>query len=34
MQVSALAAPWHLFPDTPASVLGAKSGFLPAKLTT
>ena len=33
-RVSALARPHHTFPDTTASVLGTKSGFLPAKLTT
>jgi phospholipase D1/2 len=32
--VSALEAPWNCFPDTSASVLGCKSGYLPAKLTT
>ena len=33
-QVAALPSPLHTFPDTTASVLGTKSGFLPAKLTT
>ena len=32
--VSPREAPWDKFPDTPASVLGAKSGMLPGKLTT
>lgn len=27
-------APWDCFPDTIAPVVGAKSGMLPAKLTT
>ena len=33
-EVSALPAPFHTFPDTSAAVLGSKSGYLPAKLTT
>ena len=33
-EVSHLDAPWDCFPDTSASVLGGKSGYLPAKLTT
>lgn len=32
--VSALDSPWDCFPDTQAKVLGAKSGYLPGKLTT
>ena len=32
--VTALDAPWDCFPDTSASVLGAKSGMLPEKVTT
>ena len=32
--VTALDAPWDCFPDTSASVLGAKSGMLPDKITT
>ena len=32
--VSALEEPWNCFPDTSASVMGAKSGYLPVKLTT
>jgi len=32
--VSALDEPWNCFPDTSAKVLGCKSGYLPAKLTT
>ena len=32
--VSAMEAPWDCFPDTIAPVVGAKSGMLPAKLTT
>ena len=32
--VSALPSPWHNFPDTDASVIGSKSTWLPAKLTT
>ncbi len=32
--VSALDEPWNCFPDTTASVIGIKSGYLPAKLTT
>ena len=32
--VSPLESPWDCFPDTTASVIGAKSGVLPAKLTT
>ncbi len=32
--VTALEAPWDCFPDTSAPVLGAKSGYLPGKLTT
>lgn len=32
--VSPLEAPWDCFPDTSAPVLGAKSGYLPGKLTT
>ena len=32
--VTSLEAPWDCFPDTSAAVLGAKSGYLPAKLTT
>jgi hypothetical protein len=33
-RVSALDKPWNCFPDTKAKVLGTKSGYLPAKLTT
>jgi len=33
-EVSNLEAPWDCFPDTSANVLGVKSGYLPAKLTT
>nr|XP_040577067.1 phospholipase D alpha 1-like [Lepeophtheirus salmonis] len=33
-EVEALEEPWNCFPDTTAKVLGAKSGYLPAKLTT
>ena len=33
-KVAALSSPLNTFPDTAASVLGTKSGFLPAKLTT
>ena len=32
--VLALEPPWDCFPDTTASVLGQKSGFLPVKMTT
>ena len=32
--VTALDSPWDCFPDTTASVLGAKSGVLPARITT
>ena len=32
--VTPLESPWDCFPDTSAPVLGAKSGYLPAKLTT
>jgi len=32
--VSSLEYPWDCFPDTSASVIGAKSGILPMKLTT
>ena len=32
--ISALEPPWDCFPDTAASVLGQKSGFLPVKMTT
>lgn len=32
--VSSLPKPWKYFPDTTAKVLGTKSGYLPAKLTT
>ena len=32
--VTSLESPWNCFPDTKASVLGAKSGYLPEKLTT
>ena len=32
--VTALDEPWNCFPDTSASVLGAKSGMLPDKITT
>ena len=32
--VNTLDAPWDCFPDTSASVIGCKSGYLPAKLTT
>ena len=32
--VTALDSPWDCFPDTSAPVLGAKSGYLPAKITT
>ena len=33
-RVTALEEPWDKFPDTNAPVLGKKSGYLPAKLTT
>ena len=33
-EVSSLDSPWDCFPDTSAPVLGVRSGFLPAKLTT
>jgi len=33
-EISSLDPPFHNFPDTKASVLGCKSGYLPAKLTT
>jgi len=33
-RVKSLASPWDKFPDTDAKVLGGKSGYLPAKLTT
>ena len=33
-EVRAKPDPWNVFPDTNASVLGRKSSFLPAKLTT
>ena len=33
-KVTALEKPWNCFPDTSAKVLGAKSGYLPGKLTT
>ncbi|QQP35473.1 Uncharacterized protein FKW44_023707, partial [Caligus rogercresseyi] len=32
--VEPLDEPWDCFPDTNAKVMGAKSGYLPAKLTT
>ena len=32
--VLALEPPWDCFPDTTASALGQKSGFLPVKMTT
>ena len=32
--VTALESPWNCFPDSNASVLGCKSGYLPEKLTT
>jgi len=32
--VTALESPWDCFPDTSASILGAKSGVLPDKITT
>lgn len=32
--VEALDSPWDKFPDTYANVLGVRSGYLPAKLTT
>ena len=33
-RIGPLEEPWNCFPDTIASVLGCKSGYLPAKLTT
>jgi len=33
-EVTNLDEPWNNFPDTSADVLGAKSGYLPGKLTT
>jgi len=33
-KIKAKAEPWNTFPDTAAPVLGKKSGYLPAKLTT